>query len=194
MPLLKLIETHHWKTGVDEIAGLAEALEDVLRPVQEALAEKAYWDNCTMEETEYKSRDGFIPYKHNCGGREITLVVPSCEQYAFGFLSFGECDECGKESDAAGNPLQCGFGGQECGYEAEGHLDAKLRVWLKFEGLENGVMQFWLYMGGGNGDAPYFRTGHEATVFEQAFTAKSLAGVRRQGAAAVRKLLKVVAS
>jgi hypothetical protein len=170
-----------------EIGHLAATLRELMVPVQEHLKEHVYWNDCAIEDTEYKSRDGFIPYAHNCGGIEVSLVIPKCEEYSFPYLEFGECDEC--KPDDKGNGY-CGYGGQECTFEGDGHLDAKLRVWLKFEGLEGGVMKFWLYAGGGNGDAPYFRTKYEHDIFKLDFEAKTIAGVRREGAKAIAKLLK----
>lgn len=175
------------KTGIKEIQGLEAVMRKVMTPVLTEIKDRIYWnDDLALEDTEYKSRDGFIPYSHNCGGIEISLIIPKCESYEFDFLEYGECDECNGET-------QCGYNGQECAAESEGHLDAKLRVWFKFEGLENGEMSFYLYLGGGNGDAPYFRTKHEATIFETQFTAKTLKQVETKGTAAVKKLLKAMA-
>jgi hypothetical protein len=187
------IDNSSYKVGVNEIEGLADAMRNALAPVSEFLKGKVYWDDCTVEPTEYKSRDGFIPYTDNCGGFEISLVIPKCESCEFDFLEFGECDECGKETDSDGHLMQCGYEGQECASDNEGHLDAHLRVWLKFEGLsDDGTMEFYLTCHGGNGDAPYFRTKYSVDIFETEFTAKSIAGVSRQAKIAVAKLLKKI--
>lgn len=185
---LKIVKEYSFsKVGIDEIDGLKEVMIALMQPVKEWVKESIYWNDCDLDESEYKSRDGFIPYSHNFGGIELTVIIPSVERDTFSFLEYGECDEC-----KPGDNNQCGYNGQECASESEGHLDAKLRIWLKFEGLENGVMSFYLYLGGGNGDAPYFRTKGEATVFELSFTAKSLAGLKRTGAAAIKKMFKEV--
>lgn len=183
------------KVGLNEVEGLTEVLTQALAPIETKLRESIYWhDKTTMiEPVEYKSRDGFIPHSHNCGGLAIDLVLPKCEEYEFGFLEFGECDECGTEAlglDRYGAPKQCGYNGDECASESNGHLDAHLRIWLKFEGIDaDGLMEFYLVMSGGNGDAPYFREKYQPVLFETSFTAKSLAGVKRQASIAVKKLL-----
>lgn len=183
------------KVGVNEVQGLKKALHEVMEPIREKLNEHIYWDDKKLIDSEYTSRDGFIPHAHNCGGVELILVIPKCEEYDFGFLEFGECDECGKEDlglDRYGSPKQCGYNGDECAAEADGHLNAKLRIWLKFEGIEDGKMNFWLYLGGGNGDAPYFRTKYEADVFEKSFQAKNIIDFKKQAKKAVNQLIKKV--
>jgi hypothetical protein len=182
--MIKLTANAHesYKIGVDEIEGLKAAMIEVMKPVQASIKRRTYWSDVELEEAEYKSRDGFIPHSHNCGGIQLDEVIPKCEESNFDFLEFGECDdeECNHE--------------QECGYESEGHLDAKLRIWLKFEGYdeETGELSFWLYCGGGNGDAPYFRTQYETDIFEASFTCKSVAGLKRAAAKHVNALLKVI--
>jgi hypothetical protein len=182
---LKINDSNSYKIGVDEIEGLHEILVSLLKPIQDHIKESVYWSDVEIESTEYKSRDGFIPYRENCGGVQIMQVIPKCEEYKFSFLDFGQCDECGDS--------QCGYNGQECASESEGHLDAKLRIWLKFEGLQDGTMHFYLYCGGGNGDAPYFRTKYEHDVFEAEFTAKTLAELRKIGKLKVKELLNKLA-
>lgn len=180
---IKLVPNHNsYKIGIDEIVGLKQAMKQVMAPIRQALKDKIYWNDCSLEESEYKSRDGFIPHSHNCGGIELMVIVPKCEEYAFKFLEFGECDddECNHD--------------ERCIYEDEGHLDAKLRIWLKFEGIdeETQSLQFYLYMGGGNDDAPYFRARCEADIFEAEFTCKSVAGLKRAASKHVKALLKIV--
>jgi len=174
------------KTGVDEIEGLSQSLNKLMAPLTQAIKDKIYWnDDLAPTPIEYKARDGFIPYSHNLGGLQLQTVIPHCEQYEFGFLDFGQCDECGD--------IQCGYGGMECGAESEGHLDANLRIWIKFEGIQNdGSLQFYFMIGGGNGDAPYFRVQHEATIFEETLNVKSIEDLMRRGPAVVRKMLKVL--
>lgn len=169
-----------YKVGINEVEGLKEAMTAAMRPAQEFLKELIYWNDCKIEETEYLSRDGFLAYAENCGGVQIMVVIPKCEEYEFDFLEFGECDdsECDHEV--------------ECMTEAEGHLNAKLRIWLKFEGIKDDEMHFYLYAGGGNGDAPYFRVKYEATVFESEFTAKSIAEFRLAAKREIVNLLKKI--
>lgn len=190
---MKLLNTGSYKTGINEVKGLAKALETLLKPIQKHLKEHSYWNDCAIEHTEYLRRDGFIPHSHNCGGQQIYLVIPKCESYEFDFLEFGECDVCGTAEcvNEAGEPIQCGYEGQECASESDGHLDAALRIWLKFEGFDDkGKMQFFLYAGGGNGDAPYFRTHAEVDLFESSFTAKNLTELKTKGRKHIQKLLK----
>ena len=184
--LIKLVPNHNsYKIGINEIIGLRDAMQKLVKPIQDLIQNKAYWTNAIFEPSEYKSRDGFIPYSHNCGGLDLTLIVPNCESHGFGFLQFGECDECTSEK-------QCGYKGTECGYESEGHLDAKLRIWFKFEGVEDGKLAFYLYCGGGNDDAPYYRTKHEITVFEASFECNSVSGLNRAASKHIKALMKVL--
>lgn len=170
------------KIGLDEIEGLTPILNNLFKPLLNEISEHTYWiDNLTehLDESEYKSRDGFMAYDHNCGGLDLTLVLPKCEMYSFEYVDFGECWE----------PDDSDMEDHEC----DEHCDAKLRIWLKFEGLdEAGTLNFYLYMGGGNGDAPYFRVKDEQTYFETQFEAKTLNQVTKNGKKAVNKLLKLI--
>lgn len=169
------------KIGMNEVEGLEQVLKELVQPIEAHLKKEIYWsDHVEFTPTEYRSRDGFIPHSHNCGGLDFQAVIPRCEEYEFSFLEFGECDgECDEE-----------YG---CSCDDEGHLSASLRIWFKFEGLdEKNRMQFWLYMGGGNGDAPYFRSKYECDIFEKSFIAKDFKELRMKGARAVKQLLKVM--
>jgi len=168
-----------YKIGVDEIVGLKEAMQAVMVPIRDLLREKAYWDReLKFDELEYKSRDGFIPYSHNCGGVELGLHVPECEQCDWDFLEFGE-PEIDEET---GEP-----------YENEGELDAYLRIILKFEGIDdNGDLQFYINVAGGNNDAPYFRVSKLPDLFEAEFTCKSVAGLKRAAARHVKAAMKLI--
>ena len=48
-------------------------------------------------------------------------------------------------------------------------------------------------MGGGNGDAPYFRTSYETTLFARTFKANDLQSLEREASAVVAELLKFIA-
>lgn len=172
------------EVGVQEVEGLLPKMNQIIAPIQAAIREHTYWTDAEFTPSEYKSRDGFIPYSHNCGGLDCTIVIPKCEEYEFSHLvDFGECEDCTAEK-------YCGYEGLECSGDSEGHFDAKFRVWLKFEGIdEDGEMQFYLYAGGGNGDAPYFRTAHEVTIFEASFSAKTIAGIQKAAKSHVQKLV-----
>jgi len=174
------------KVGVNEVKGLLPAMTLVVSPIVKHLKQSIYWDdNLGFEQSEYKSRDGFIPYSHNCGGLELCTVIPSCESYSFPFLEFGEWDGThycdGKDKD------NC-----NCSDDSDGHYDAKLRVWLKFEGIENGIMSFYLVLSGGNGDAPYFREKYSSTYFESSFEAKTLSEFKRLAKREIAKLIKAM--
>jgi hypothetical protein len=188
-PSIKLTKDakHSYKIGLDEVVGLESVLRKILEPVRAHLNDLDNWsgDNWFQFETvEYKSRDGFIAHSHNCGGIEIRAIVPKCGEYNFDFLEFGEYEEQEKgQSDED-------YDRQRDIEEYEGHLDAQLRVWLKFEGIEDGTLKFYLYAGGGNGDAPYFRTKYETDLFEASFEVKSLAGIQRAASKHVKALIK----
>lgn len=188
MKAVKINKGNSYKVGIDEIVGLKKEMTKLIKPIQDAVHDKAYWAReTTFESSEYKSRDGFIPHSHNCGGLDLTIIVPKCEEYDFGFLEFGEwdgthyCDEKDKAN--------C-----ECPYDQDGEYDAKLRIWFKFEGYDQdtGELEFYLYMGGGNGDAPYFRTKYEQDIFEASFTCKSINGLKRAASKHIKALLKVI--
>lgn len=175
------------KIGIDEVVGLKQAMIDLMKPIQSALKENIYWSDVELNESKYKSRDGFMPYSSNCGGIDIVEVIPQCEEYSFKFLDFGEWDGThycdGKDHE------NC-----KCSMSNDGELDAKLRIWFKFEGIDDSTkaLKFYLYMGGGNDDAPYFRTKYEATLFEAEFECKSVKGLKRAASKHVNKLLKLI--
>jgi hypothetical protein len=175
---IQLTESAHrsYKIGIDEIVGLKSAMTDVMKPIQALIKSKIYWSEVELEEAEYKSRSGFIPHSHNHGGIQITEIIPKCEEYEFGFLEFAST---------------CGPDGSGCECDDEGHLSAKLAVWLKFEGIDgDGNLSFYLILHGGNNDAPYFRDSND--IFEAEFTCKSVSGLKRASAKHVRKLLEVM--
>jgi hypothetical protein len=176
-----------YQIGINEIVGLKDAMLKIMTPVQVAIKENVYWADVDLKESEYKPRAGFIPYSSNCGGIELIEIIPQSESDSFSYLKFGEwdgthyCDE--KDTD------NC-----ECPYDTEGEYDAKLRVWLKFEGIDQDSkrLKFYLYMGGGNSDAPYFRTNAEATIFEREFECASVAGFIRAAHPHVKALIKII--
>lgn len=188
---IKIEMNGSYKLGMNEVVGLKGAMATVFKPVQDVLKEKVYWDNCELDEVEYKGRDGFIPHSHNRGGLMIGIHVPKCESYEFDFLEFGECEDC----DYSKEDGLCGYKGQECASESEGHLDAYLRIWFKFEGIDDeGNLQFYINACGGNGDAPYFRVEHLTDLFEASFTCKSLAGLKRAASKHIKALVKLIES
>lgn len=191
---IEFLKTDSYKTGINEIKGLREAMLEIMKPVQAAIKDKIYWSEVNLEEAEYKSRDGFLAHSHNCGGIQITEVIPKCEEYDFGFLEFGECDECGDAEQYPKGDHRCGYEGVECAAEAESHLDACLRIWFKFEGYDQktGELNFYLVLHGGNGDAPYFRPQYSTNIFEASFSCKSVEGLKRAAAKHFRALLKVL--
>jgi hypothetical protein len=181
-----------YKLGLNEVVGLKDALAKVMAPVLKHLQSKVYWSELELEEAEYKGRDGFIPNRDNCGGLILDLVIPKCEGYEFDFLEFGECDGCNHDcSKCTAEENSSG----ECMAETDGHLDARLRIWLKFEGInDDGEMEFYLNACGGNGDAPYFRIKNLGDLFQAEFTAKSVAGIQRAASKHIQKLLKKLGS
>ncbi len=173
-----------YKTGMHEIQGLEASMREALKPILKTLQDKIYWTKPEFEPAEYKGRDGFIPHSHNLGGLQFHGVVPKCEEYDFGFLDFGDHDEdCEVHK---GEECSCG--------ESDGHLDAGLRIWLKFEGVddESGDLKFYLVLAGGNGDAPYFHTKGEDTYFEVEFTSKSVASVPKAASKHIKALNKLI--
>jgi hypothetical protein len=192
----KLTKDAHksYKIGVDEIEGLKAEMYSVIKPIQVAIKDQTYWNDCEFKDSGYKSRDGFIPHSHNGGGPQLRIVVPKSEESSFGFVGFGDCDECGNETEYPEGDHQCGYNGVECGNETEGHLDASLRVWFKFEGIdtETGTLNFYLVVAGGNGDAPYFRTNYEEIYFESEFSCKSVKGLKKAASKHIKAVLKLI--
>ena len=184
-----------YKIGVDEVEGMQTALVAAFTPVRDRIRSKAYWDeNLEFNSLEYKSRDGFIANSHNCGGLELTLHVPNCEQYDWGFLEFGECDGCADDGESClGDDSKYPENGGECGYQADGHLDSYLRIILKFEGFnEAGEMEFYINVCGGNNDAPYFRVKHLPDLLEGSFTCKTLKQIGMKAKPHVKRILKLL--
>lgn len=179
---LQLTQDAHrsYKIGVDEIVGLKTAMEAAMLPVRDLLREKAYWDRqLSFEALEYKSRDGFIPHSHNYGGVALCLHVPECEQREFSFLEFGELtEEYLRDEDP---------------WENEGELDAYLRIILKFEGVDDeGNLEFYINVCGGNNDAPYLRIANMPDLFEAEFTCKTVAGLKRAASKHVKAVLSLL--
>ena len=195
MGRIQIVPNHgSYKIGMNEVVGLREALVETFKPVRDALRESAYWDReLEFEDAEYKSRDGFIPHSHNCGGLMLCMHVPYCEKYEFEYLSWNECDECGDAEKYPDGGHRCGFEGIECGYESDGQLDAYIRIWFKFEGInEDGELEFYINASGGNEDAPYFRVKHLPDLFEASFTCKSVKGIKRAASKPIKALVALI--
>lgn len=176
-----------YKVGMNEVKGLKEALTFCLNPFKEALQKKVYWSSIQLEEAEYLSRDGFIPHSHNKGGLQINIQIPDCESYSFPALEFGELDE----SDFEGCKTEEEREALSESYSSEGHLDAYLSVWFKFEGIdEEGYLNFYLVASGGNNDAPYFR--NIPTIFETEFKVRTLNELKKVGSQKVKSMTKKI--
>jgi hypothetical protein len=180
--MVRILKTNSYKIGVNEIQGLKKAMLEVMKPVKAALETSIYWSDVDLHETEYLSRDGFAAYSHNCGGIQIREIIPKCEEYEFDFLEFGEHDtDC--EVILNGEECSCG--------EGDGLLDSNLKIFLKFEGLDDkGVMSFYLVLHGGNQDAPYFR--QSTDIFEADFKAKNITEFKIKATVQIKKMLKVM--
>lgn len=181
MGQIKLVSNHGYKIGIDEVKGLKDVMIQVMKPVQALLLDKIYWGHgLELNEVEYKSRDGFIAHSHNCGGIELSLVIPECESSQFTYLEFGQWDGSHYGCD---DETQC-----ECSFDTDGHYDAFLRIRLKFEGIEDDKLKFYLFIEGGNEDAPYFRS--VPTLFETEFTATSVTDFKKVSKKYIKKALK----
>jgi hypothetical protein len=178
--LIKVDMNGSYKLGMDEVMGLRSAMIKAFQPVLDVINDKVYWGPVKFEDAEYKSRDGFRANSSNCGGIVIDLIIPKCEECEFDYLEFGEYD-CGEFCSES-----------ECTCDQDGGLDARLRIWFKFEGLEDGTLNFYINACGGNGDAPYFRIGNLSDIFEATFTAKSIEGISRAASKHVKKLLSII--
>jgi hypothetical protein len=173
------------KVGIDEIKGLKAEMINVFKPILNTITYKSDCNDSILEEAEYKSRDGFIPHSDNCGGLIISQIIPYSEKYAFGFIEFGDCDEqfctCHVDNNS------------ECELEVDGDKDAILRIWFKFEGInDKGELEFYLVMSGSNNDAPYFREKYQPVLFERSFTSKSISGIKKAASKSIKDLLKVI--
>ena len=183
---IKINQGSSYKIGLNEVVGLEAAMREVLAPLVKVLRRKMYWnDSVDFDQVEYKSRDGFIPHSHNLGGLSVFTVVPKCEEHCFDFLTFG-----GYEYDASltdEENISC-----EDNEDGEGHNDAAMRIWFKFEGIDDGRLNFYIIMDGGNGDAPYFRTQHLTDLYTAEFNCKSLAGIKRAASKHIKAILKMM--
>ncbi len=184
---MKQINNHgSYKIGLNEVQDLKETMLEIMKPIQAALKSKIYYSEVDLDEAAYKSCDGFIPYSHNCGGIEISEVIPKCEEYDFSYLEFGDCehtsdDDCGYDDD----------GSSECVNECEGHLDAALKIFFKFEGLDkNGTGSFYIILHGGNSDAPYFRSSTD--IYEAEFDASTMDELKRNSQKAISDLIRII--
>lgn len=191
-PSIQIAMNGSYKLGMNEVVGLEQAIQAAFQPVLDQLNEQESWSGdgwFKLEPVEYARRDGFIPHSHNCGGLAIDSIIPKCGESAFSCLEFGECDGCYGDGD---EEKCCAEMGGECAYECDGHLDARLRIWFKFEGFdkETGELAFYINASGGNTDAPYFR--NTPTIFEASFTCKSVAGVSRAANKHIKALMKVL--
>lgn len=178
---IEILNTNSYKVGMDEIKGMRKALVETIKPIQEAI-EDAMGGAIELFDAEYKSRDGFIAHKHNCGGIRIELVIPKCMESSFNFLDFGSHDDdC---TALSGDECICG--------EDDGYLDARLAVWLKFEGYDalTGELSFYLIMHGGNQDAPYFRQSND--YFEASFTCKSVQGIKKAASKHIKACVALI--
>jgi hypothetical protein len=182
---LQINSKNSYKIGTHEVVGLEDAMQNIMSPIAEILRDKMYW-NETLEfkAVEYKSRDGFIANQLNCGGIAIFEVIPEYEQYKFNFLEFGEATHDASLSDEENDSVR----ESELG---DGHLDAALRIWFKFEGLSDGLMHFAIFVQGGNGDAPYFRRLDD--IYEGEFSCKTLTDIQRASAKHVKAIMKILA-
>ena len=174
------------KITVEHVPGIIEAMRESLVPLVEHIKKNMYWDDdFGPEDTEYKSRDGFIPYASNCGGVALSTIIPKCEEYNFSWLEFGECDdeECNcKKEDSNG----------ECLGYVDGSQDSYFKLWVKFEGIKAGKLQFYINLSGGNGDAPYFRNKYLPDLYENSFACKTVGEFKRKMKSEVKKLIKVM--
>lgn len=181
-----------YKVGVDEIVGLKAELRNAIKPLVAALKSEVYWMNeIPVESIEYKSRGGFIPHSHNHGGVEINLVIPKCEGYKFPALEFGECEGCNDDCTKCTRFDENSSG--ECVSENEGHLDARLRIIILFEGInENDELEFYVNVCGGNGDAPYFRIQHLGDLYNGEFKASTVGDVVKKSKRCVNAAIKSI--
>lgn len=179
------IKANSYKIGLDEVEGLKDAMNRALHPIVDSLQDRVYWSSVAPIEAEYKSRDGFLAHSHNCGGLIIQEIIPECESRLFSFLEFGEWDG----THYCSNP---DIGDCECCLAQDNEYDASLCIWFKFEGFNNGMMQFYLVVSGGHNDAPYYREQYMPTLFESSFEAKTIKEFERKAKSHINKLLKFI--
>lgn len=180
--------SYTYKIGMNEVQGLEASILKCLEPLKTVLKSKMYWiDNVTFERAEYESRSGFIPHAHNKGGLQFNAQIPECESSNFSAIEFGEMTD----DDYEGCETEEQRDERRESYSSEGHLDAYLSIWFKFEGFDsNGDMMFYLVASGGNEDAPYFRT--IPTLFEVEFKCKTLKQLERVGQQKVKSMIKKI--
>lgn len=167
------------KPYLDQNLMLDSTLKQAIASLKAYLKDKMYWSSCDFESVECRSRDGFIPYKDNCGGYQIHEIVPYCEHGDNSVLD-EYCYENGELLDD---------------FDSDGHYDKGLYIIFKYEGLDDkGNHVFYINASYGNNDAPYFRTKHLPTIFENEIKGKSLSVIKNKLDKTVKVLINKLKS
>ena len=155
------------KQYLDENDMLNLTVKKSLGPLQDYLKNRMYWNSeCELTPVECRSRDGFIPYSDNCGGYELHAVIPYCEHGDDSVLD----EYC---FNAEGDLLD--------DFDCDGNYDKGLYIIFKYEGVnEKNEHVFYVNCSYGNGDAPYFRTKHLPTIFENEIKGKSISVIKNK--------------
>jgi hypothetical protein len=190
MNTLKIDQGNSYKIGLDEIVGLKDVLNEVIKPLVDHLNEQQSWtspDWFQVECAEYKSRDGFIPHSDNLGGLVVAAIIPECGQGDFPMCSFPEFEP------SSDNLTDEEIDAERESDGANGYLDSYLRIFLKLESIdpETGEMKFYINACTCD-EAPYFRLKYSSDLFESEFTVTSFKQLRTVGAKHINKLIKVL--
>lgn len=178
--------------NIETVAGLNEVLKTWL----ESLA--LPWDahSVSIENFEFKRRDGFIPHRHNCGGvdlftcTDVASLIGSGEHFGLSIESWVDDqwndanDEIAKQSPElhAKSDNDNGEFFDACYEYCSGDYSSiGWKVRAMYEG--NGVLKIYA---GYDKDAPYFREG--LNDFETEIRFKTLSGLERQLNALTKKV------
>ena len=191
---INIVEGNSYKIGMDEVMGLENMLNQVVKPLQDILLKKVYWMNeVNFNKREYKSRDGFSAYSHNCGGIEFREVIPECEASSFNFLEFGEVDSDDIDGYSSMSDEEKEIARDKEVDDSIGYFDSALLIGISFEGFnKKGQLQFYIYLSGGNGDAPYFRTKSLTDIFDASISAYTMVDAQKKLTLQINKILKII--
>lgn len=178
--------------NVETHEGLRETIREFLENLSHPFESQTY----SVDEFEFKRRDGFIPHRHNCGGLDLLAITDvaglmgSGEHFGTKIESWTE-----KQWDDARDDLkkQADDAGEEVDTDSEEFYDSVYeycsgdysaigwKVRVMYEG--NGVLKVYA---GFDKDAPYFREG--LNDFEAEIKFRTISGLARKLQALAKKV------
>lgn len=167
----------YYGDNFDDISGLKEVCRDFLNNVMNN-DHRLYGSN--IDELEYKSRDGFIAYNHNCGGLDL-ITIHYMIDIQYEGLGTSQDEKIEKLINEKLNMVKReNFENSEVFEQAQDDIFCSvydaigLRIRIMYQG--NGVLKIYTEV---DFDAPYFRFRDQASqTYEIKF--KTIAGLKTQ--------------